>query len=232
CVSSRFLGGDPFLLASCSRDFAIERHRGLHCDEWRAMNNPVVESLIQLCTFISQHAGSHFDSGTLQNFECFATMIWIRVRRADDDVLDASLENGVGARRTAAVSRTRFQGDVEPCSFAAVSAPHGILNGLDFAVWFASAMMPPASDDFSVPYQDSTDHWIGRCCSITAPRQAQGQPHVVAIRAHQTMLQQIVWRRTAANHPLVPRDPQILWATRAPFESRRPCRLCWCRRVS
>jgi hypothetical protein len=84
------------------------------------VDNPMVEGFIQLRTrrhFLvgrdGQNAVNNFNSRAPQNFETFAGMFWIRIGRADDNFFYSGGDNGVRARRRAAVRATRFERDIK-----------------------------------------------------------------------------------------------------------------------
>jgi hypothetical protein len=72
CVTAGGTSCDPTRLTSRSRQSTVERHSAF-CDNERALgDNPLVESLINLCAVIGQNALSNADARISQLHNAFA----------------------------------------------------------------------------------------------------------------------------------------------------------------
>lgn len=76
---------------------------------------------------------------------------------------------------------TGFQGYVEGCAFGVVSVAFGVLQGFDFGVGQAGAMVPSFADDFSAFDQDGADHGIWRGLAVAAAGEAKGELHELSV---------------------------------------------------
>ena len=140
-VGARLLASDPFGFARDSGNLAIERHRGFHGDERRAMNHPMIEPFIERGAFVSEHSGDNLLVCAAQNFEGAPGMFWVGVGSANDDALDAGGLDGLGAGRGAAMGATGFQRDVERRAAWIVAVALRIVQGFDLPMRQAGPMM-------------------------------------------------------------------------------------------
>ena len=99
-------------------------------------------------------------------------MIRVRVDGAGHYPIDGGLNNRLGARGRAPLSRTRLQGYIERRAFWTESSFPGIEERLDFGVGCSCSMMPAAPNDSAALHQDRADHGVGGSRAITTAGQA------------------------------------------------------------
>jgi hypothetical protein len=99
---------DPTRLTGRSRQSTIQGHSALCDNEGMPGDNPLVESLVNLCTVVGQNALSYSDARVSQLHNAFAGVTRIYVNRADNDVADSRLKYRIGARSGASFCGTRF----------------------------------------------------------------------------------------------------------------------------
>ena len=93
----------------------------------------------------------------------------VRIRRRDDHSANPRINDGLRARRRAAVGRAWFQSDKQRGAACCVAVFHGILDGVHLGVRQPGPPMPAPADDLAAPNQDRTDHRIGRCLPSGPP---------------------------------------------------------------
>src|SRR5205823_3481886 len=111
--ASSIASGDPPGLTKRARQPPIERHAAL-CDyKWLARHDPFVERFVKPRALFRQNSIPHSDACVSQFDNTSAGVPRIQVCRAYDYVLNPSLDNRIGARRSAPRCRTRLQSYVE-----------------------------------------------------------------------------------------------------------------------
>jgi hypothetical protein len=70
------------------------------------MNDPMIEGFIQPLTLFPHNTSGYVYSAAPQNLECLSTMIGIRISRSNDHMFYTGFENGLRARRRAAMGGT------------------------------------------------------------------------------------------------------------------------------
>src|SRR5207237_8710048 len=111
------------------------------------------------------------------------------------------VDQGIGAWRSAAISRARLERHIKRRAFRIMPALPRVVESLDFSVWFSRAPMPAAANDFAILDEDRADHWIGRRVAIGSPRQTQRHSHriLISARISQTAPQRTALGQTAAS---------------------------------
>jgi acyl-CoA thioesterase len=66
-----------------------------------------------------------------------------------------------------------------------VTAPPGVIQGLNFRVRQPGAMMPALPDNFASSNQDRPHHRVWRRAAEPAPRELKGLPHVFGTGSHE-----------------------------------------------
>jgi len=109
-------------------------------------------------------------------------MFRVRIGRADDDAFDSRRDDGVRARRRAAVRAAGFERDAKRRAARIETTFLRVMERLDFRVRQARAPMPAAPDDFAIVHQHRANHRIRRGRAVTAPGEAEGKPHELGVR--------------------------------------------------
>jgi hypothetical protein len=98
----------------------------------------------------------------------------VRIGHRGDDPSDAGLDQGIHARRRAAMVVAGFERDVgggAPCGVS------GRPQGTDFGMGLAGLLVPAFADDAAVPDEHAADAGIWGCGEEPAGRQPQGLRH-------------------------------------------------------
>jgi hypothetical protein len=104
---------DPTRLTGRSRQSTIQGHSALCDNEGMPGDNPLVESLVNLCTVVGQNALSYSDARVSQLHNAFAGVTRIYVNRADNNVSDSTLKYCIRAGSSAPSGGAWFQSDIK-----------------------------------------------------------------------------------------------------------------------
>src|SRR5207247_2676950 len=113
CPAPSVASGDPPRLTRRASQPPIERHAALCDNKWLPGGDPFVERFVKPRALFGQNPIPHSDACVSQFDDTSARVPRIHVCRAYDYVLNLSLDNRIGARRSAPSCRTRLQSYVK-----------------------------------------------------------------------------------------------------------------------
>ena len=176
-VGTGAFAGDPLRPSVRGGDLAVERHRGLHGDEGRAVDDPVVERLVHPRGSRGEQAAGHLDPLGTQQPEAAAGVPRVRIGGGHDHFPDPRGHDGIGTRRRAPEGRARFQRDEQRGALRRPAAAGGITQRLDLGVRMSGAMMPALAYDPAAVDEHRADQRVRRRPPVRAPGQAERQAH-------------------------------------------------------
>ena len=168
---------DPSGMPVSRRDFSVQRHGCLHRDERTSMNDPVIETRVELGRAFGTQPFGDTNALRSEKLEASSGMEWIRIASGDMDRFDLMLHDGLGAGRRAAERGAGFQCDEELTVFRRMMFILRVTNGIDFCMCLTGTPMPSFADDDPFLDQNGSNRRVGRYQSLSPPSQGEGTEH-------------------------------------------------------
>ena len=140
---ARRRAGDPLALAAGKRDAAVERGGKLERHERPAMPQPRQKAGVDLGGLLRAKPGFDRDAGRAQRGNSVAADPRVGVFEGDDDALDASLDQRIGAGRGLAPVAAGFETDIGGSTARRTAGP---AQRLGLAMRPAARLGPAATD--------------------------------------------------------------------------------------
>src|ERR1019366_3502268 len=177
-VAARRLAGDPLALAVRERGLAVKTRRNLHAHPRPAARQTRHETNIELARLVFEDAGCDFDAGLFDALNAQPRGARVRIAHRGDHARDAGPDQGLIARRRAAVVVARLERNI---GGGAARAVPRCFQRIHFGVRAAGALVPAFADHRAVAHDHATDARIGRSRIQPALRELQRLRHVTMI---------------------------------------------------
>ena len=155
-VDTRGFCGDPLTGTIVQRGPPVERHGGLHTHPWPRTDHSREEADVEFARCLAPFAVDHVDrdAGSTQACDALAGDQGVRVLHGDDHTGHTSVDEGVAARRRAAVVRTGLEGDVGGGISAVMAGLAGGAQSRHFSVGPTGFLRVPKRQNLAIRRRD------------------------------------------------------------------------------